>query len=185
MKAVFPLIWFGCLLMCLGGSLPVAAQERQFVVPPPPPETAQFDFLIGTWDLTISPNLPNVPGTLHGRWTAKKAADSYLVTDEYRAFDDQGRTIYLGETYRVYDARKHQWDFRYLEPFHAAWYEGTGTKARTEMHLMQRSSDGIGPLLKIRIYNISANHFSWSSQRSQDGGKTWTSGATIEAVRRK
>jgi hypothetical protein len=175
-----------CLLICFP-VLPGLAQTQRFVVPPLPPEAAQFDFLIGTWDIEVEPNIPNVSGKLHGRWTAEKAADGYMVTDEYRAFDDQGKTVYLGETYRVYNPQKKRWEFRYVEPYHGTWYEGTGQKKGAEMHLMQKGVQGNGKvsLLKIRIYNIRADHFSWSSLRSNDGGKTWTPGATIEARRVK
>ena len=173
-----------CLLVCIP-TLSSQAKNPKYVVPSPPQETKQFDFLVGTWDLDVSPNLPQAPQKMRGRWTARKAADGYMILDEYRAFDSEGNTIYLGETYRIYNAREKHWDFRYVEPFHATWYKGTGEKVGSEMHLTQKSAENSGPLLKIRIYDIAVDHFSWSSERSTDGGKTWSAGAMIKARRVK
>jgi hypothetical protein len=152
-----------------------------------PPEGSQFDFLIGTWNLQVQPNIPNVPPKVSGKWTAQKSADGYMIVDEYRLFDDAGNTAYLGETYRVYNPQSKEWEFRYVEPYRGTWHEGTGRMENGEMHLLQKTvrPDGSESLLKIRYFNISDNHFSWSSERSSDGGKTWTKGGSIEATRTK
>ena len=52
------------------------------------------------------------------------------------------------------------------------------------MHLTQGTPGG-GSLTKIRYYDIRPDRFSWISERSRDGGKTWTKGARIEATRAK
>jgi hypothetical protein len=155
--------------------------------PSVPPEASQFDFLLGAWDLQVQPNIPNVPPRVRGRWTAQKSGDEFMVVDEYRLFDSAGKTAYLGETYRVYNSQHKQWEFRYVEPYNGTWHEGTGRMEGGEMHLLQKTvrPDGAESLLKIRYYNITADHFSWSSERSSDGGKTWTRGGSIEATRAK
>jgi hypothetical protein len=89
-----------------------------------PPEGSQFDFLIGTWNLQVQPNIPNVPPKVSGKWTAQKSADGYMIVDEYRLFDDAGNTAYLGETYRVYNPQSKEWEFRYVEPL--SWYLARG-----------------------------------------------------------
>jgi hypothetical protein len=150
----------------------------------PPPEASQFDFLIGTWDVVSEPNVPGVPERVYGRWTAQKAADGYMVVDEYRISDGEGGTAYLGETYRVYNPSVKRWDFRFVEPFSGTWHEGTAVKVGEEMHLTQGTPQS-GGMSKIRYYNISRDRFSWISERSRDGGKTWAKGVRIEATRVK
>ena len=152
--------------------------------PVPPPEASQFDFLIGTWDVVSEPNIPGVPAKVYGRWTAQKSADGFMVVDEYRISDGSGGTAYLGETYRVYNPKAKRWEYRFVEPFSGTWHEGTAVKEGTEMHLTQGTPGG-GGMTQIRYYDISRDHFSWVSQRSRDGGKTWTAGAKIEATRTK
>jgi len=86
---------------------PAASPESP--VRAPAPEASQFDFLIGAWDIVSEPNLPGVPERVRGRWTARKSADGYMVVDEYRVFDDDGATVYLGETYRVFNPSAKRW----------------------------------------------------------------------------
>jgi hypothetical protein len=104
-----------------------------------------------------------------------------MVVDEYRIVDDGGATVYLGETYRVYDPAAKRWEFRYVEPFSGTWHEGTAVKDGAEMHLTQTGRGG--SVTRIRYYDIRPDRFSWSSERSRDGGKTWAAGARIEAKR--
>jgi hypothetical protein len=157
------------------------------VPPSPPPEASQFDFLLGAWDIDVTLNHPDLPPKARGRWTAQKSADGFMVTDEYRILDDQGRTVYLGETYRVFNPANKQWEFRYVEPQFGTWHEGTGKWEGNEMHLTQtnRRPNGGESILKIRYYDITPQHFRWAGERSEDGGKTWKPGPRIEATRAK
>lgn len=172
-----------CLVVLLA-TAPMAADDQP---PAPPPESSQFDFLLGAWNIEETPNMEGVPEKVRGRWTAQKSADGYMVTDEFRILDDAGRTVYLGETYRVYNPGAKQWTFRYVEPQFGTWHEGTGRREGDEMHLVQknRRPDGKESLLKIRYYDITPQHFRWAGERSEDGGKTWQPGPRIEATRAK
>ena len=57
-------------------------------------------------------------------------------------------------------------------------------KVGSEMHLTQGTPGGES-MTKIRYYDIRPDRFSWISERSRDGGKTWTKGTRIEATRAK
>ena len=61
--------------------------------PAPPAEASQFDFLVGTWDIDVTPNIPGIPERVRGRWTAQKSADGFMVVDEYRIFGDGGAPL--------------------------------------------------------------------------------------------
>jgi hypothetical protein len=159
----------------LASVLSLGAAREDAGPPVPPPEASQFDFLVGAWNIDVEPNLPGIPARVKGRWTAQKSADGFMVVDE------GGQTVYLGETYRVYNPSAKRWEFRYVEPFSGTWHEGTAVKDGAEMHLTQKGRGG--SITKIRYYDIRPERFSWSSQRSRDGGKTWARGARIEATR--
>ncbi len=170
------------ILLSCAALLAVLGAAPEPSTPAPPPEASQFDFLIGVWDIVSEPNIPGVPERVRGRWTAKKSADGFMVVDEYRVFDGEGGTAYLGETYRVFNPSAKRWEFRFVEPFSGTWHEGTAVKVGDEMHLTQGTPQG-GGMSKIRYYDIRPDRFSWMSERSRDGGKTWTKGARIEATR--
>src|SRR5262245_4735869 len=166
-------------LSLLASPLPVLASPDG-----PPAEASQFDFLIGTWDVVSEPNIAGVPEKVYGRWTAQKSADGFMVVDEYRISDGSGGTAYLGETYRVYNPKARRWEYRFVEAYSGTWHEGTAVKEGVEMHLTQGTPAG-GSMTKIRYYDIQKDRFSWVSQRSWDGGKTWSPGGKIEATRAK
>ena len=55
------------------------------------------------------------------------------------------------------------------------------------MHFTQKIHHANSPeyLLRFRYYNIAVDHFSWTSERSADVGKTWVAGVHVEATRAK
>ena len=70
----------------------------------------------------------------------------------------------------------------------ARWSELVGVKQGQEMHVEQRGQgpDGRTTILKIRYYNIQPNRFSWTADRSGDGGAMWVREfLQIEATRRR
>jgi hypothetical protein len=73
MKIKIAFAMTSCLLL-IGASL---SQKPAAVSVPP--EASQFDFLIGTWDLQVQPNIPNVPPKVSGKWTAQKSGDGYMI----------------------------------------------------------------------------------------------------------
>jgi hypothetical protein len=149
-----------------------------------PLPSSDFDFLLGEWDLVLT-NVPQAPGPLKGRWTAEKSGDGYLVTDEYRIFGPNGDTVYLGETYRAYNPAKAQWEIRFVNPMIGEWQEAVGKREGNEMHFTQKIHHATGQdyWLRFRYFNIGVDHFSWESERSEDGGKTWKPGVSLEASR--
>jgi hypothetical protein len=63
---------------------------------------------------------------------------------------------------------------------------GTARKVGAEMHIEQKFgvTTDKPSISKIRYYNIRPDSFSWSADRSMDGGKTWVKNfQTIEARR--
>jgi hypothetical protein len=148
-------------------------------------EPSDFDFLVGTWDLAITSTLPGIPPSVRGRWSVASVGDGLVLADEYRAFDDKGATAYLGLTYRAFNPATREWDIRYLEPRSGKWYEAKGWPSEATV-LVQQKGDAQSPdvLLRFQYYDIKAKQFLWRSERSDDGGKTWSPyGLKITATR--
>jgi hypothetical protein len=62
-----------------------------------------------------------------------------------------------------------------LDPEVAAFLESQQGSAPI-MHIEQKFGVATGntSILRIRYYNIQPDRFSWTADRSTDGGKTWT-----------
>jgi hypothetical protein len=81
------------------------------------------------------------------------------------------------------DYEAHQGDFDYLDQWELVSAEagtrlqntGTGHEVGAEMHIEQRFGvmGGTPSILRIRYYDIRPDRFSWTADRSLDGGKTW------------
>ncbi|HEX7019077.1 MAG TPA: hypothetical protein VF159_03645 [Gemmatimonadaceae bacterium] len=142
-----------------------------------------FDYLLGDWQFTAkSREYPS----FHGVWSATKFAEGGQILDEYRITGDSGETYYVSSTIRSYDANLDCWELISTEQGRGLRDFGTGRREGAEMHIDQ--TFGVGTpsesLWRIRYFNIGPDHFSWSADRSTDGGKTWVAPyQTIEATR--
>jgi hypothetical protein len=141
-----------------------------------------FDYLLGDWEFTAD---SKEYGKFRGLWSAVRL-DGGQILDEYRVLDDNGETIYVTSTLRNYNGARELWELVGVEPGSGLENLGTGRRVGAEMHLEQKFGVAIGKpsILKIRYYDIHPDRFSWSADRSTDGGKTWVAKhQTIEARR--
>jgi hypothetical protein len=90
---------------------------------------------------------------------------------------DSGDTWYQTETLRVYDAQADLWNLVSTGVGAGLRNTGPARKVGDEIRIEQTLGvDGPQPqpaLVRIRYYNIQRDQFSWVSDRSLDGGKTW------------
>jgi hypothetical protein len=171
------------LLVC-AMVLPACAQQP--VISPAPSEARQFDSLLGTWIMVVELHKPNVPPKLDGNWTFTRDGDGFMIIDEYRVFNGEGKTAYLGNTYRVYDPSTRAWTYQFTEPgrgpfsnpSRTTWSSGTSRVQGKE--LIDESTDE-GRINRARFYNINPDHFSCEFEVSRDGGATWISNGHVEA----
>ncbi len=171
----------------------LAAQQANAQTPhamTTPPEASQFDFLVGEWTLDVTSKVPNAPPRYRGEWYAWKALNGLGIVDEYVNFDDSSRVVYSGTTLRALNPESRSWTMRYIDQLGGRtgrWSEAVATKVGDEVRVEQRGPlpNGQVSILKIRYYNISSNHFSWTADLSSDGGTTWLRDYLhIEATRR-
>ena len=132
-----------------------------------------FDYLLGDWEFT---SVSREFGAGRGYWSAVRLAEGAQVLDEYRVVGDSGQTWYVTNTLRAYNANLDQWELVSTERGSGLQNVGTAHRAGDEMHIEQQF--GVGTphpsLWRIRYYDIRPDRFSWTGDRSTDGGKTWT-----------
>ena len=166
------------ILLCataLGG--PVAAQATVSRTPEQlkalyDAHQGEFDYLLGDWEFTA---LSKQFGKSRGYWSAARVAEGAQVFDEFRVVGDSGETYYATSTLRAYNAVLDRWELISAEKGTGLQNVGTGNRVGAEMHLEQAFGvmKGAPSIWRIRYYNIQPNQFSWTADRSTDGGKTW------------
>lgn len=152
------------------------------------PESQQFEFLIGDWDVAAirykedgSPLFQYKAG-----WNAKYLNEGRMVLDDFKAYGPTGQAISSYVTLRTYSETTHRWEMAGLSALSPAssaeWY---GEWKDSEMLLDAKGKDPMGNMVrtKIRFFNIAKNSFSWESNVSRDEGKTWVKTASLLASR--
>ncbi len=132
-----------------------------------------FDYLLGDWEFT---SVSREFGKGRGYWSAVRLPEGAQILDEYRVVGDSGQTYYVTNTLRAYNAVLDQWDLVSTEQGTGLQNVGTAHKVGPEMHIEQKFGV-MSPnpsLWRIRYYDIGPDRFSWTGDRSTDGGKTWT-----------
>src|SRR5262249_26985948 len=116
-------------------------------------------------------------GKFRGYWSAVKL-DRGQILDEYRVVGDKDETYYVTTTLRNFNGAEDRWELIGSDPGSGLQDFGTGRKEGAEMHIEQTFGVAAGhpSVLRIRYYDIQADRFSWTADRSADGGKTWVKG---------
>jgi hypothetical protein len=131
-----------------------------------------FDYLLGGWEFT-SVSKQHGPGK--GFWTAVRLATGQIL-DEFRVVGDNRETWYVTSTLRSYNAALDRWELVGMVEGGGLQDVGTAQRVGNEVHIEQKFGVAVGhPLiLRIRYYNMQPDRFSWTADRSTDGGKTWS-----------
>jgi hypothetical protein len=130
-----------------------------------------FDYLLGDWEFT---SVSHEYGKFRGYWSAVHL-DQGQILDEYRVAGDKGETYYVTTTLCSYNATLDRWDLVGMDAGKGLQDVGAGQRVGAEMHIEQKVDPlGENPSVwRIRYYNIQTDRFSWTADRSTDGGKTW------------
>jgi hypothetical protein len=131
-----------------------------------------FDYLLGEWEFTT---VSKEHGKGKGFWTAVRLATGQIL-DEFRIVGDQRETWYVTSTVRSYNAGLDRWELVGMDGAGGLQDVGTGQRVGAEVHIEQKFgvASGRASILRIRYYNIQPDRFSWTADRSTDGGKTWS-----------
>jgi hypothetical protein len=130
-----------------------------------------FDYLLGDWEFTA---VSHEYGKFRGYWSAVRL-DQGQILDEYRVTGDKGETYYVTTTLRSYNATLDRWELAGMDAGNGLQDIGFAQRAGAEMHIEQKFDEmGQNPSVwRIRYYNIQPDRFSWTADRSTDGGQTW------------
>ncbi len=157
-----------------------------------PREGAQFAFLIGLWDVVVTPKNTSLAARIHGAprfratWKAWKAFDGFGIEDELRISDRSGNPSTLAHAMRTFDPAKGRWTQTMLDVYRGRFTTADGSWANGEMTLTSTGTDAEGKpsLTRSRFYDITPTAFKYQSDRSTDGGRTWeTAVLKMEAKR--
>ena len=141
-----------------------------------------FDYLLGEWEFTT---VSEEHGTGKGFWTAVRLGTGQIL-DEFRIVGDNRETWYVTSTVRSYNAGLDRWELVGMVEGGGLQDVGTAQRVGGEVHIEQKFGVATGntSILRIRYYNIQPDRFSWTADRSRDGGKTWSKeDQKIEACR--
>jgi hypothetical protein len=131
-----------------------------------------FDYLLGEWKFKgASKEYPAFAGV----WSAVQISPG-VILDVYKVVGDNGDVYYSVVTMRAYNKERNQWDLVSGEGGQGLRDTGTGQRKDGEIHIEQKFGVGTAKpfLLRIRYFDIQADRFTWSADRSEDGGATWT-----------
>lgn len=158
--------------------------------PKAPAELSQFAFIIGKWRCDV--RVKGEDGawqTYKATWIGRYILDGYVIADEYRMTSEAGELIVHGMNFRSYSVEKKTWLMRWLDATRSSWVE-LGSEQLGGVRVNPKTItfnliDIFAPdaISRVTFSNISANHFTWSEEKSVDKGRTWTEFVVIEAHR--
>ena len=129
-----------------------------------------FDFLLGDWEIAM---LVTPEGTTVGRRATshvRRILDGAALFDEIRHLDVPGHVNFRGASFRKSDAWYVVWVMANVEGYSELRAEVIDGEVRTT----GQGRDPGGALIERgRYHDIFADRYSFTLDRSYDGGKTW------------
>jgi hypothetical protein len=153
-----------------------------------PPELDAFSFLIGKWEGGGKTKTPDGIAEFGGvTWIGRYILDGMAIADEGHASGPDG-SPYLGISFRYYDAPQKAWIVEFLNV--------TGSFLRRQVNPRSGSVTVAGNAVVVigedadrwgrETYRVdSHDHWSYSLDLSDDGGRTWNVGQIEMSFSRK
>jgi hypothetical protein len=153
-----------------------------------PPESRQFDFLIGDWDVAATRYKEDGSVLLQyqASWQARHLNEGRMVMDDFKALTPTGQHVSSYVTLRTYSEINHRWEMAGLAALQPAipaqWF---GQWKDGEMQLTAVGNNPAGGTIRnrIRFFNITELSFSWESRISHDEEASWALSASLQATR--
>ena len=169
--ALCPLVLFVMAIPALAGS------ARTEPHPDAPEQTAQYAFLIGSWDCTT--RFLSADGYVDGTaiWSGWYILDGWAIQDLWVS-DRPGGGKWFGTNIRSFNPETGVWDNRWLPQGTLQW-----KSYRSEMvgeTMVMTGGEGKDPrgafIDRNTFYEIGKDGWKWRKDRSYDGGQTWVEG---------
>jgi hypothetical protein len=133
-----------------------------------------FDFLLGEWEIAM---LVMPEGTTVGRRAksqVRRILDGTALFDEIRHLDEAGQVNFRGASFRTYVPDSDAWYVVWMMANVEGYSELRAEVVDGEVRTSGQGRDPGGELIEQgRYYDISADGYSFTLDRSYDGGKTW------------
>lgn len=147
----------------------------------PAKEASQFDFLIGQWELTVTPKATTLAAKIHGvqkligTWKAWRAMDGFGLEDELRISDRSGNPLSLTHALRVYSPNESKWVIAGVDAYRGRASSSTAEWKNNEMVVTGQGTDEEGKpyITRTRYHDVTPSAFKYQQDRSFDNGKTW------------
>jgi len=154
----------------------------------PAPESRQFDFLVGDWDVAATRYKDDGSPLFQYKatWTAKYLNEGRMIVDDFKALAPTGQAISSYVTLRTYSETTRRWEMvglSALQPAASAEWFGESRDGEMLQDASGKDVEGKPVKTKIRFFSIEKNSFSWESRTSRDAGNTWTRTASLIASR--
>ena len=160
-------------------AFPALAQDTTTIPPPPPcssPEARQFDFWVGTWDLTWEGG--------KGTNVVESKLNRCVIQENFDGRDQEGNGL-VGMSTSVYNPAKEKWLQTWVDN-QGGYLDFEGELDHGKMTLGREAErNGVRFLQRMVFFNITDDALDWNWERSDDGGKTWNTTWTIHYQRRK
>ncbi|HEV8577729.1 MAG TPA: hypothetical protein VGX68_01505 [Thermoanaerobaculia bacterium] len=157
--------------------------------PTAPQELSRFAFLVGRFQGDAK--LKREDGTwenFKAFWEGRYILDGYAIADEYRMTTPAGELLVLGMNFRSYDAKNKAWNLKWLNALTGTWTDlgpeelgGVVADGKVISYLMKEPV-AQHAFTRATYTNISADHFTWQGDRSNDG-EEWEQFLVIELYR--
>ncbi len=138
-------------------------------------EFKKMDFLIGKWEYNASSLMPDgsyQPQTFYSE--ASYIFGGNALKDDFKFKDANGALITYGSTIRSFDAKTKKWRMVWYNYNLSFVTKMEGEYIDGEFHFSGEGADEEGEYIeRITFYDISEDQYSWKSDKSYDGGKTW------------
>jgi hypothetical protein len=133
-----------------------------------------FDFLLGEWQITM---LVMPEGSTVGRRAISRVQpilDGTGLLDEIRHLDEAGQVNFRGASFRTYVPDSDVWYVVWMMANVEGYSELRAEAVDGGVRTTGRGRDPGGELIEQgRYHDISADGYSFTLDRSYDGGRTW------------
>jgi len=173
LKNMQRLLWLTLFLPLVNSAL---AQNNAVQHPCSFPESSQFDFWIGDWELTWN-------DTSKGINSVKRVLDGCGIQEN---FSDPVNN-FNGMSWSMYNSKTAHWQQTWIDN-QGGYIVLTGKFDKGEMILATKpvaNARGKTTLSRMVFYNIKAGSFDWNWENSMDNGSTWKLNWKIHYQRRK
>ena len=154
----------------------------------PPLESAEFDFLLGSWTTTIRRFDADGHERLRqrGRWTGRKLHGGRILLDETVSFREDGTEVASMATLRSYSPSLRRWQMTFLvahQPVLPIRFVGrrVGDELQLEVTAVADASSSL--LARARFFEIQSDRFEWEQETRLPGRASLRRTVSIQARR--